>query len=457
MMSAFELHAIAQFAAFRLFDSLAGGVVIGAAAALLLRISRRQQAGTRFAINFAALLAMALIPFVASLWTHAGGSYIATHPALVLPGSWAVYLLFAWGIVATWFLAGVVRAALHLHTLRKSCVPLDASRLGLRTRELLRGENGTRRVELCTSENVRVPTAVGLTKAVVILPEWVLEELSQAELDQVVLHELAHLRRWDDWTNLAQQIVKAFFFFHPAVWWMDKKLAFEREMACDDAVLAETASARAYAECLAHLAERSLVHRSLALAQAALGRVSQISRRVAQILDKNRSNGGRLAWKPAVSLMAAVAVVCAVGVSKMPRFVAFQEGPPAAVTATASFATGNLTPTGIELSSSPQSLRAAQRPVLAKFKEPAQQSPNSRLHAAISHPAPSKADGSRMVHLTGTYVSRTPVTQTVFIFISTGQVNAPDQEQIYQIQMWRLTVLKNTVNSDRHAPPRKET
>jgi beta-lactamase regulating signal transducer with metallopeptidase domain len=71
------------------------------------------------------------------------------------------------------------------------------------------------------------------------------------------LHELAHLRRYDDWTNLAQKLVKALFFFHPAVWWIEKQVSLEREMACDDAVLAETASPRAYAECLAHLAEKT--------------------------------------------------------------------------------------------------------------------------------------------------------------------------------------------------------
>ncbi len=118
-----------------------------------------------------------------------------------------------------------------------------------------------------------------------------MQELSPDELNQILLHELAHLRRWDDWTNLAQKIVKALFFFHPAVWWIEKQVSLEREMACDDAVLAETASPRAYAECLAHLAEKTLIQRSLALAQAALGKIRQTSLRVAQILDANRPTG----------------------------------------------------------------------------------------------------------------------------------------------------------------------
>ena len=65
-----------------------------------------------------------------------------------------------------------------------------------------------------------------------------MQELSTLELNAILLHELAHLRRRDDWTNLIQKIVGALLFFHPAVWWIEKKLALEREMACDDLVLA---------------------------------------------------------------------------------------------------------------------------------------------------------------------------------------------------------------------------
>ncbi len=94
-------------------------------------------------------------------------------------------------------------------------------------------------------------------------------------------------------------------------------------MACDDAVLAETASPRAYAECLAHLAERSFVERSVALAQAALGKIHQTSLRVAQILDVNRPAGP--ARRPVVSLVAAFAIVCAAFAARSPKLIAFQE------------------------------------------------------------------------------------------------------------------------------------
>ena len=82
----------------------------------------------------------------------------------------------------------------------------------------------------------------------------------------------AHSGNSTDWTNLAQKLVRTVFFFHPAVWWIERRLSLEREMACDEAVLAETENPRAYAECLVSLAEKSFVRRGLALAQAVVGR-----------------------------------------------------------------------------------------------------------------------------------------------------------------------------------------
>jgi hypothetical protein len=169
-----------------------------------------------------------------------------------------------------------------------------------------------------------VPTAIGFLKPVVALPEWTLRELSHTELNAILLHELAHLRRWDDWTNLAQKVLRAVFFFHPAVWWIEAKLSLEREMACDDAVLAETANPRAYAQCLVAVAEKTLMRRGLAMAQAAVSRVRQTTQRVAQILDANRPGATRI-WKPALGLVAAFALACVGLLARSPALVSFAD------------------------------------------------------------------------------------------------------------------------------------
>ena len=71
----------------------------------------------------------------------------------------------------------------------------------------------------------------------------------------MLLHELAHLRRWDDWTKLAQRLAEAIFFFHPAIYWIARNLNLEREVACDDWVVVHTGRTKPYALCLTRLVE----------------------------------------------------------------------------------------------------------------------------------------------------------------------------------------------------------
>jgi hypothetical protein len=169
---------------------------------------------------------------------------------------------------------------------------------------------------------VRVPAAIGFWKRTIVLPAWALRELPPEDLNVILLHEFAHLRRGDDWTNLIQKIVRALFFFHPAVWWIENRLSVEREMACDDAVLAETANPHGYASCLVSLLEKSLAHRGWSMAQAAVDRAREASLRLAQILDTKRPVATRV-WKPALGMVAAFSVVC---LAHAPQFVAFDRG-----------------------------------------------------------------------------------------------------------------------------------
>src|ERR1700722_18920377 len=271
MSGFFDWNAIAQASALQIVDCLVEGTLIAIFAGLVLGAARRQNSGTRFAVWFSALVAITTLPLLGGSWGwHGAGVPAVGQPAITLPTSWALYLFGAWAVIAGWLLIGVARGLRHLHVLRQSCVPVDAARLDPLVRETFERSQSARPASLCTSDLVHVPTAIGFVKPVIAVPAWVMNELSADELNQILLHELAHLRRWDDWTNLAQKVVRALFFFHPAVWWIEQRVSLEREMACDDAVVAETASPRAYAECLTRLAEKALIQRSMVLAQAAL-------------------------------------------------------------------------------------------------------------------------------------------------------------------------------------------
>jgi beta-lactamase regulating signal transducer with metallopeptidase domain len=320
MPIALQLHTFAQISAERMLNSIAEGLVIALVAWIALRVIGRQNSGTRFVVWFLALLAIAVLPLL-----DVSGSAAASsgQRAITMPGSWALAWVGLWAVVAGIALMRVAFGLYGVCALRRSCTPVDARSLDPALQEFLREFQLVRRVAIYTSVSLPVPTAIGFFKPGIVLPTWVLQELPAAELKAIVVHEWAHLRRWDDWTNLIQKVLKALFFFHPAVWWVENRLSLEREMACDDMALARTGNPRAYAQCLVSLAEKSLVRRGLALAQTAVARVRHTSLRVAQILDANRPEGTHV-WKPALGLVAAVLTVGLVSLPRTPRLVAFE-------------------------------------------------------------------------------------------------------------------------------------
>ena len=454
-----DLNAIAQTSAVQIVNCVVEGTLIAIFAGLILGVIRRKNSGARFAVWFSALMAIAALPLLGgSLWSHASKiSAESAGSAITVPGSWALYAFGAWAAIAAWFLLGVGRGLWHLHVLRRNCLPVDLAEIDSRLQETLARNRSTRPVTLCTSDVVRVPTAIGFLKPVIVVPGWVMQELSADELKQILLHELAHLRRWDDWTNLAQKVVKALFFFHPAVWWIEKRVSLEREMACDDAVIAETASPRAYAECLTHLAERTLVQRSMALAQAALGRMRQTSLRVAQILDVNRPTSGGRPGKPA-ALVAGFALVCVLGVSRAPRLIAFRDSAPSP-TASPMIAAASPNLEGAHVSNAIFQRRQV-RVVAASLKARAvHRSAQRYVRIASIQSAASSASGMvRTANVRLTNASAAPVafTETLFVVIE-GSKNDASNHPVYQIQLWRVMVLHPAVDPNTSRIPAKRT
>jgi beta-lactamase regulating signal transducer with metallopeptidase domain len=327
-----NLHAVTRFAADGILNSLLAGIVIALLAWAVTRVVRRQGSGTRFAVWFLALVAIALLPVVGHFAAGPGnGVSAAPASALTLPASFATFLFVAWIAGASLGLLHVAYGLYRLQRLRAACTSIDLRALDPSLQNLLADAEKHRRVTLCTSDAIRVPAAIGYFRPMVVFPSWALAEISLAELNAILLHELAHLRRWDDWTNLAQKVVKAVFFFHPAVWFIESRLTLEREMACDDAVLAASFSPRAYAESLVSLAERSFLRRGIQLAQAAVSHVQQLKLRLAEILRKDRIGDGQGSARignPAIALMSLAAIVSVFGISRAPRLVAFSSDAP---------------------------------------------------------------------------------------------------------------------------------
>jgi beta-lactamase regulating signal transducer with metallopeptidase domain len=317
------LHAVAQRAVEQMALSLAGGTAMAACAWAAMRATPRQSSRARFALWFGVLMSIALLPLVAAVRGVAAHEVTSGARAwLTLPESWAAYIFGFWSMVACAGLARVAAGLWQVGRVRASCEEIPESRLPHEVREILARFSPRRGARVCVSDAVRVPTAIGFFRPAVIIPRWLFAEIPAPELNQVVLHELAHLARRDDWTNLAQKLVRALLFFHPAVWWIDERLSLEREMACDDAVIAATADRHSYARCLAMLAEKTLGRRGAALAQAAVQRVQQVTARVVRILEPPVA--ARAGWTWAVTAVSLLAFAGSIALGGVPPLIGFR-------------------------------------------------------------------------------------------------------------------------------------
>jgi beta-lactamase regulating signal transducer with metallopeptidase domain len=317
------LQALAQLASSQIVNCLVLGIAIAAVAGAASALAGRKSSGVRFAIWFAALIAIASLFFAARPVTKGAAAAHGNAPEISLRPEWALYIFGAWVFFAAIGLARVVRGMLRVRSLKQNSTPLEHGLAASITSAL---PPVWRRFSLCSSEDFRVPAAIGFFRPMIVLPAWAVLELSAEELHTVVLHEAAHLQRWDDWSNLLQKIIRALLFFHPAVWWIESRLSIEREMSCDDMVLVGSRNARQYAACLVALAEKTHAHRSIALAQAAVSRLKHTAQRISKILD-GRERRAKPMLAPVMAAMTAFGAISLVAVQHTPQLVSFRSAP----------------------------------------------------------------------------------------------------------------------------------
>jgi beta-lactamase regulating signal transducer with metallopeptidase domain len=282
-------HLISTGPAELLIASIWQGLCLTALTWIALKLAPGLRASTRFTLWLMVFLLVALLPSFSL-----GHGLLATHPlpvsatpqaaySLHLNSAWAFALEGAWALASLFSLARLLWSGQEMRTLLRNSVPVVD--LSEQIQSVLE-RPGRRSVEVRLSDAVDAPIVIGFFRPAVVVPRSLWHELTLDELKQIVQHEVAHLDRGDDWTNLLQKLLRALSPLNPALYWAERHLCLERERACDDAVLDAAGDARAYAFCLTKLAETRMVRRAAALAPGMWHRRSELAGRVENILHR---------------------------------------------------------------------------------------------------------------------------------------------------------------------------
>jgi len=154
-------------------------------------------------------------------------------------------------------------------------------------------------IRLMESTLVQIPTVVGWLRPVILLPVSALTGLSSEQLEAIIAHELAHIKRFDYLVNILQTVVETLGFYHPAVWWVSYKIRAERENCCDDMAVSISGDRVSYAGALASMEEIRAARGKLAVAASG----GNLFRRICRLLGKDSTDNSGLSWVPAATVI----------------------------------------------------------------------------------------------------------------------------------------------------------
>jgi len=257
----------------------------GTLVAFLLRITlsllRNRSANARYLASCAALALMAALP-IATVWMlypHSAAIAIASSLSPVVPAAvriasqfaplawialWRQWTLPVWSIGVFLFALRLVLSCRHVAALRRMGRAAEGQ-LAETVSLLARRMKATCAIRVLISTVADSPSVVGWIRPVILLPAATLAGLEPEQLQAVLAHEIAHIRRHDYLVNLAQTLVETLLFYHPAVWWASARIRHERELCCDDAAVAACGDAIIYARALTSLERLRVTTPRLAL------------------------------------------------------------------------------------------------------------------------------------------------------------------------------------------------
>jgi beta-lactamase regulating signal transducer with metallopeptidase domain len=344
------------------------GALIGVLTAVALAVLRRSAADVRYVVSTIALSLMLTLPAVtaAQLWrsttgaewsssfevarTRSASAAQAPHAdkTVVPPGapvaktsrasqdriramqieSWLPVVVLVWVCGVVVLSLRLMSGWLWVQRMKSHGTAPAGPAWEVLAARLSRRLHIARSVRLLESTLVDVPTVIGWIKPVILLPASALSGLTPHQLEAILAHELAHIRRHDYLVNLLQTLVETLLFYHPAVWWLSRRIRAERENCCDDLAVSLSGDAYTYAKALADLEELRGAKGQLVLAASGGSLVHRVRRLLGAPTHAGRAPGW-LAGTASVLVMFGI-VAGAVGTD------AFQSAQPPAPTPSAS-------------------------------------------------------------------------------------------------------------------------
>jgi uncharacterized protein (TIGR03435 family) len=300
----------------------------------------RLNAATRYVVWWFTLAAVFILPWVhraspapersqrppAPALQHALPAEVAAPFALPAPvalvtvtsqrtSRWPLWVFAIWSLMFAWHVFRMTCSYFYLHAVKRRATSHPYALPGVR-----------RNVRVLVSTEIDSPMAAGFLRPAVLIPQSLRGQLTPEEFHCVVLHECAHLARYDDWLNIVGRSAGALAALHPAVVWILRQIEREREVACDDWVVARTGAAHSYAEALTRIAELRIDARNTVLASGIFSSRSRLRARVEILVRQGRvfsSAVGREAISLAVLALASLATAAALA----PHWIAFAQRP----------------------------------------------------------------------------------------------------------------------------------
>ena len=242
--------------------------------------------------------------------------FVVLPAAVTLASGWFGWV---WALGAAAGLTLASRDAWRVVRLKRLTEPLSTDE-SARLAAVLPATASSRAPRVAWCGKLDSPAVLGFFRPLIALPRTQAASLSDTQRRLVLLHELAHVQRRDDWWILAERLLVAVAWVNPAVHWARRELSLSREMACDEWVVRQTGAPVAYARCLTEVAALRTRTRRLQLVANATGRPGALRRRIVGVLALD---GRRSATASAVAAwVAPVAVVAvAIGMLRLPPVV----------------------------------------------------------------------------------------------------------------------------------------